>query len=102
MNILQDVQDEYSKISGISLWICSSIFENLTEKSLTADFLGEDNKMLINEIDSYARTLDTIQNTASFEYEGIKFLIRRDPFYMVTSWKDTRLLFQKVIDKILQ
>jgi len=78
---LQNVQDEYSKLSGISVWICYPNHKKLTQKSLAMDFFGDENEDFFEFIDRYVKNISLQGNTSVISYEGREFFVCRHEIY---------------------
>lgn len=79
---LQDVQNEYSRMTGISVWVCRSNHERVTERSLAMDFFGDENEDFFEFVDKYVKNFSSQGNTSVISYEGRDFFVRRQALYV--------------------
>ena len=52
---IQAIQDEYSRLTGVSVWICRPNHEKVTNRSLAMDFFGDENEDFYEFIDKYVK-----------------------------------------------
>lgn len=78
---LQDIQDEYSKLSGVSVWVCYPNHNKITKRSIDTDFFAEDNEEFFEFIDKYVKNFSAQGEVSVASYEGKDFFVLRREIY---------------------
>lgn len=81
MDDIQIIQNDFSKIVGVSLWVCNSSYDSITKKTLTGEFDSEEGHRIADIAETTVAKKSVSEDVSLLHIEDKEIIVKSMPVF---------------------